>query len=99
MMKYKTSNITNQYLFLFWLSITSFHMKQFKGAKYNINFTLLNLMNYKNVQIQYDKNGDVTEKHGKDLVSILILPNVQTLELCQKHPSKKSIENVYRIES
>ena len=37
-------------------------------------------MKNKEVQIQYDKNGDITKKLGKDLVTVLILPNAQVLE-------------------
>ena len=37
-------------------------------------------MKYKDVQILYDKNGDVTEKLGKNLLTVLILPNAQILE-------------------
>ena len=37
-------------------------------------------MKYKNAQILYDKNGDVTKKLGKDAVTVLILPNAQVLK-------------------
>ena len=37
-------------------------------------------MKYKDVQIQYNKNGDITKKADKDIVSVLILPNAQILE-------------------
>ena len=37
-------------------------------------------MKYRDVHILFDKNGDVTEKLGKDLATVLILPNAQILE-------------------
>ena len=46
-----------------------------KSAKYDTNFTLHISMKYNGVQILYDKNGDITEKIGNDLVDVLILPN------------------------
>ena len=36
-------------------------------------------MKYKYIQIIYDQNGDVTEKLGKDVVTVLILPNAHVL--------------------
>ena len=36
-------------------------------------------MRYKYIQIIYDSNGDVTEKLGKHLLSVLILPNAHDL--------------------
>ena len=53
-------------------------------------------MKFNNVRIQYDKNGDVTEKLGKDVVSVLILPNAQILELSVKKSYNE--DNVFRIE-
>ena len=53
-------------------------------------------MKYNNVGLLYDKNGDVTNKLGKDLVNVLILPNAQILELSVKKSYNE--ENVFRIE-
>ena len=47
-------------------------------------------MKFNNVGILYDKNGDVTEKLGKDVVAVLILPNAQVLESYWEISSKKS---------
>ena len=38
-------------------------------------------MQYNGVSILYDKNGDITEDLGKDVVTVLILPNVQRLNI------------------
>ena len=37
-------------------------------------------MKYNKVQILYDKKGDITGKLGKNVVTVLILPNAQVLE-------------------
>ena len=44
-------------------------------------------MKYKDIHIQYDKNGDLTKKFGKDAVSVLILPNAQVLTSYTKYSS------------
>ena len=60
--------------------LISLKRNSLKSAKYYPNFTPLNSMKYKDVQILYDKNGDVTKNLTKDLVNVLILPNAQILE-------------------
>ena len=37
-------------------------------------------MKYKEVQILYDKNGEVTKKLANNLVTVLIIPNATILE-------------------
>ena len=33
----------------------------------------------------YDSDGDITEKFGKELVNVLILPNAKVLESSSEH--------------
>ena len=57
-------------------------------------------MKFKEVCILYDQNGDVTNKLGKDVVAVLILPKAQILTSYSKNLSYKyeNEENVCRIE-
>ena len=82
-------------------SFFSLMWNSLKSVKYYLNFTLLNSIKYKDVHILYDKNGYVTEKLGKNLAHVLILPNTQVLALSSKYSNKKfenEEENVIRIE-
>ena len=78
------SSVLNSFVFSSWsfllLTATKSAKQDNKNSKYYPNSTLLISMKYKEVQILYDKNGNITEKIGNNIVIVMILPNAQVLE-------------------